>query len=123
MWKVLAAMPRHKIHLPPPSLRCLHCRGESPCLFYRSTYSTRDLAAVSGTAQGAGECLSERRGTAFFNLKTPEAEVCSSLDARLARRHARPLFLTHAATIATLSAALRRRAAPRTRAVLQDARD
>jgi hypothetical protein len=30
-----------------------------------------------------GKCLSERRGTAFFNLKTAEAEVARSIDAML----------------------------------------
>jgi hypothetical protein len=30
-----------------------------------------------------GRCLSERRGTAFFNLKTAESEVARSLDAML----------------------------------------
>lgn len=63
-----------------------------------------------------GKGLSERRGTAFFNLKTPEVEVARSLDAMLrgdtqtstsqTRRHRRETLRRW-----------RRRAAPRARAV------
>lgn len=63
-----------------------------------------------------GRCLSERRGTAFFNLKTAEVEVARSLDAMTrgdtqtstaqTRRHRRETLRRW-----------RRRAAPRARAV------
>lgn len=69
--------------------------------------------------QGCGKGLSERRGTAFFNLKTPEVEVCRSIDAMLrgdtqtstaqTRRHRRETLRRW-----------RRRAAPLARAVDED---
>jgi hypothetical protein len=76
-------MARHRIHYPPPSLRCPHCEGQSRHLFYHSTYRTRDGPRRLWQCGECGRCLSERRGTAFFNLKTAEAEVCRSLDAML----------------------------------------
>jgi hypothetical protein len=60
--------------------------------------------------------LSERRGTAFFNLKTPEVEVARSLDAMLRGD-------TQTSTVQTrghrreMLRRWRRRAAPRARAV------
>jgi transposase-like protein len=80
---VSAAMPRHKTRHPPPSLRCPHCGGSARHLFYHSTYRTRDGPRLLWRCRLCGRCLSERRGTAFFNLKTPEAEVARSLDAML----------------------------------------
>lgn len=74
-------MARHKVHLPPPRLRCPHCEAGVDQLFYHSTYQTRDGARTLWRCQACGRCLSERRGTAFFNLKTPEREVARSLDA------------------------------------------
>jgi hypothetical protein len=66
-----------------------------------------------------GKCLSEWRGTAFFNLKTAEAEVARSLDAMLrgdtqtstakTRGHRREMLRRW-----------RRRAAPRARVVDSD---
>ena len=109
-------MARHRIHYPPPSLRCPRCRGQSRDLFYHSTYLTRDGPRTLWQCARCGKGLSERRGTAFFNLKTPEAEVCRSLDAMLrgdtqtstsqTRRHRRETLRRW-----------RRRAAPRARAV------
>lgn len=81
-------MARHKTRHPPPSLRCPHCGGRSRDLFYHSTYRTRDGPRTLWRCRRCGKGLSERRGTAFFNLKTPEAEVARSLDAMAARRHA-----------------------------------
>ena len=119
MWTVAAVMARHRIHLPPPSLRCPHCRGQARHLFYHSTYSTRDGPRLLWQCRLCGRCLSERRGTAFFNLKTAELEVCRSLDAMLrgdtqtstaqTRRHRRETLRRW-----------RRRAAPCARAVDQD---
>ena len=116
MRKVSAAMPRHKTRHPPPSLRCPHCGGQSRDLFYHSTYRTRDGPRTLWRCRRCGKCLSERRGTAFFNLKTPEVEVARSLDAMLrgdtqtstaqTRRHRRETLRRW-----------RRRAAPRARAV------
>lgn len=116
MGTVSAAMPRHRIHHPPPSLRCLHCEGETHDLFYHSTCRTRDGPRRLWQCGECGRCLSERRGTAFFNLKTAEVEVCCSLDAMLrgdtqtstaaTRRHRRDTLRRW-----------RRRAAPRARAV------
>lgn len=83
MWTVAAVMARHKIHYAPPSLRCPHCRGQAPDLFYHSTYWTRDGPRQLWQCSLCGRCLSERRGTAFFNLKTPELEVARSLDAMM----------------------------------------
>lgn len=74
-------MSRHKIHLPPPRLRCPVCRASTQDLFYHSTYRTRDGERQLWRCRRCHRCLSERRGTAFFNLKTPEVEVCRSLDA------------------------------------------
>lgn len=109
-------MARHRIHYPPPSLRCPHCRGQSRDLFYHSTYRTRDGPRRLWQCAECGRCLSERRGTAFFNLKTPEVEVCRSVDAMLrgdtqtstsqTRRHRRETLRRW-----------RRRAVPRARAV------
>ena len=76
-------MARHKLHNAPPSLRCPHCTGQARDLFYHSTYETRDGPRLLWQCRLCGRCLSERRGTAFFNLKTPEREVCRSLDAML----------------------------------------
>src|SRR5829696_8117390 len=109
-------MPRHKTRHPPPSLRCPHCGGQSRHLFYHSTYRTRDGPRTLWRCRRCGKGLSERRGTAFFNLKTPEVEVARSLDAMLrgdtqtstaqTRRHRRETLRRW-----------RRRAAPRARAV------
>jgi transposase-like protein/IS1 family transposase len=109
-------MPRHKTRHPPPSLRCPHCGGRARHLFYHSTYRTRDGPRRLWRCRRCGKGLSERRGTAFFNLKTPEAEVARSLDAMLrgdtqtstaqTRRHRRETLRRW-----------RRRAAPRARAV------
>lgn len=76
-------MARHKLHHAPPSLRCPHCRGQARHLFYHSTYQTRDGPRRLWQCHLCGRCLSERRGTAFFNLKTAELEVARSLDAML----------------------------------------
>ncbi len=76
-------MARHKIHVAPPSLRCPHCRGQARDLFYHSSYKTRDGTRKLWRCRDCGKCLSERRGTAFFNLKTPELEVARSLDAMM----------------------------------------
>jgi IS1 family transposase len=112
-------MARHRIHHPPPSLCCPHCKGQTHHLFYHSTYRTRDGPRRLWQCAACGRCLSERRGTAFFNLKTPEEEVCRSLDAMLrgdtqtstsqTRRHRRDTLRRW-----------RRRAAPRARAVDSD---
>jgi hypothetical protein len=83
VWTVSAAMPRHKIHHASPSLRCPHCRGQARHLFYHSSYRTRDGRRKLWQCSLCGQCLSERRATAFFNLKTAEMEVCRSLDAML----------------------------------------
>jgi IS1 family transposase/transposase-like protein len=83
VWIVTAVMARHRIHLPPPSLRCPHCRGQARHLFYHSTYRTRDGPRLLWQCQLCRKCLSERRGTAFFNLKTAEVEVAHALDAML----------------------------------------
>lgn len=119
MRKVSAVMARHRIHYPPPSLRCPHCRGQARDLFYHSTYQTRDGPRLLWQCEECGKCLSERRGTAFFNLKTPEMEVCRSVDAMLrgdtqtstaqTRRHRRDTLRRW-----------RRRAAPCARAVDRD---
>ena len=116
MRKVSAAMPRHKTRHPPPSLRCPHCKGQARHLFYHSTYRTRDGPRRLWRCRRCGRGLSERRGTAFFNLKTAEAEVARSLDAMLrgdtqtstaqTRRHRRETLRRW-----------RRRAASRARAV------
>jgi hypothetical protein len=86
---------------------------------YHSTYQTRDGPRRLWQCAACGRCLSERRGTAFFNLKTAEVEVCRSLDAMLrgdtqtstahTRRHRRETLRRW-----------RRRAAPRARAVDSD---
>ena len=76
-------MARHRIHFAPPSLRCPHCEGQARDLLYHSTYATRDGPRRLWQCGACGRCLSERRGTPFFNLKTPEPEVCRSLDAML----------------------------------------
>jgi transposase-like protein/IS1 family transposase len=81
--KVSAAMPRHKTRHPPPSLRCPHCGAQARHLFYHSTYRTRDGPRRLWRCRLCGKGLSERRGTAFFNLKTAEEEVARSLDAML----------------------------------------
>lgn len=74
-------MARHQVHLPPPRLRCPHCAAGADQLFYHSTYATRDGPRTLWRCRQCQRCLSERRGTAFFNLKTPEREVARSLDA------------------------------------------
>lgn len=112
-------MARHRIHYAPPSLRCPHCRGPARDLFYHSTYRTRDGPRRLWRCSLCGRCLSERRGTAFFNLKTAESEVARSLDAMTrgdtqtstaqTRRHRRDTLRRW-----------RRRAAPRARAVDSD---
>src|SRR5215218_2835556 len=109
-------MARHRIHYPPPSLRCPHCEGQARDLLYHSTYRTRDGPRLLWRCHLCGRCLSERRGTAFFNLKTAEVEVARSLDAMTrgdtqtstanTRRHRRDTLRRW-----------RRRAAPRARAV------
>jgi hypothetical protein len=109
-------MARHRIHYPPPSLRCPHCEGQARDLLYHSTYRTRDGPRLLWRCRLCGRCLSERRGTAFFNLKTSELEVARSLDAMTrgdtqtstseTRRHRRETLRRW-----------RRRAAPRARAV------
>lgn len=71
---------RRRTHFPPPSLRCPHCRSSARHLFYHSTYRTRDGPRLLWQCRKCRRCLSERRGTAFFNLKTPEREVASCLD-------------------------------------------
>ena len=83
---------------------------------YHSTYRTCDGPRRLWQCAACGRCLSEWRGTAFFNLKTPEAEVARPLDAMLrgdtqtstspTRRHRRETLRRW-----------RRRAAPRARAV------
>jgi transposase-like protein len=109
-------MARHRIHYPPPSLRCPHCEGQARDLLYHSAYRTRDGPRLLWRCRLCGRRLSERRGTAFFNLKTAEAEVSRSLDAMTrgdtqtstaqTRRHRRETLRRW-----------RRRAAPRARAV------
>jgi transposase-like protein len=109
-------MARHRIHYPPPSLRCPHCEGQARDLLYHSTYRTRDGPRLLWRCRLCGRCLSERRGTAFFNLKTAEVEVARSLDAMTrgdtqtstaqTRRHRRETLRRW-----------RRRAAPSARAV------
>ena len=116
MRTVSAAMPRHKTRHPPPSLRCPHCGAQARHLFYHSTYLIRDGPRRLWRCRRCGKGLSERRGTAFFNLKTAEAEVARSLDAMLrgdtqtstaqTRRHRRDTLRRW-----------RRRAAPRAHAV------
>jgi len=76
-------MARHKIHIAPPSLRCPHCEAQARHLFYHSTYLTRDGPRKLWQCSLCGNSLSERRGTAFFNLKTAELEVTRSLDAMM----------------------------------------
>jgi hypothetical protein len=71
---------RRRIHYPPPSLRCPHCRSGARRLFYHCAYRTRDGPRLLWQCRKCRRCLSERRGTAFFNLKTPEREVASCLD-------------------------------------------
>lgn len=112
-------MPRHRIHYPPPSLRCPHCGGQARDLFYHSTYATRDGPRRLWQCGACGRCLSERRGTAFFNLKTPEAEVCRSLDAMLRGDTQTSTAHTRQHRRDTLRR-WRRRAAPRAQAVDED---
>ena len=112
-------MARHRIHHAPPSLRCPHCEGQARDLFYHSTYQTRDGPRLLWQCRLCQRCLSERRGTAFFNLKTAELEIAHSLDAVLrgdtqtstaqTRRHRRETLRRW-----------RRRATPCARAVDQD---
>lgn len=100
-------------------LRCPRCEGKTHDLFYQSTYSTRAGSRRLWGCSECGQCLSERRGTAFFNLKTAEDEVCRSIDAMLrgdtqtstsrTRRHGRDTLRRW-----------RRRAAPCARAVDSD---
>jgi len=116
VWKVSAVMARHRIHYPPPSLRCPHCGGQARGLLYHSTYRTRDGPRRLWQCTGCGKCMSERRGTAFFNLKTPEAEVCCSLDAMLRGDTQTSTSQTRGHRRDTLRR-WRRRAAPHARAV------
>lgn len=109
-------MARHRIHFAPPSLRCPHCGGRAQGLLYHSTYSTRDGPRRLWQCGECGRCLSERRGTAFFNLKTSEAEVCRSLDAMLRGDTLTSTANTRCHRRDTLRR-WRRRAAPRARAV------
>jgi transposase-like protein len=112
-------MARRRIHFAPPSLRCPRCRGQSRDLFYHSTYRTRDGPRRLWRCRQCGRCLSERRGTAFFNLKTPEAEVARSLDAMLRGDTQTSTARTRHHRRETLRR-WRRRAAPRARAVDAD---
>lgn len=112
-------MARHRIHYPPPSLRCPHCGGQARDLLYHSTYSTRDGPRRLWQCAACGRSLSERRGTAFFNLKTPEAEVCRSLDAMLRGDTQTSTAQTRRHRCDTLRR-WRRRAAPCARAVDSD---
>jgi transposase-like protein len=109
-------MARHRIHFAPPSLRCPHCGGQAQRLLYHSTYETRDGARRLWQCGECGRCLSERRGTAFFNLKTPEAEVCCSIDAMLRGDTQTSTAQTRHHRRDTLRR-WRRRAAPHARAV------
>jgi hypothetical protein len=63
---------------PTASVRQSHVRASHP-----STYQTRAGPRRLWQCGACGRCVSERRGTAFFNLKAPEVEVCRSLDAML----------------------------------------
>ena len=112
-------MPRHRIHHPPPSLRCPRCEGKTRDLFYHSTYRTRDGPRRLWQCGECGRRLSERRGTAFFNLKTPEAEVCRCVDAMLRGDTQTSVAQTRQHRRDTLRR-WRRRAAPRARAVDAD---
>src|ERR1051325_3967127 len=78
VWKVSAVMARHRIHHAPPFLRCPSCKGQARDLFYHSTYRTRAGPRLLWQCRLCGRCLSERRGTAFFNLKTAEVESARS---------------------------------------------
>ncbi len=98
--KCLVAMPRHKSILPPPRLRCPVCGAIAHHLFYHSTYITRDGPRSLFKCKLCGKCLSERRGTAFFNLKTPEREVTSCLNS-MTRATLRLPLLKHAITSLT----------------------
>jgi transposase-like protein/IS1 family transposase len=109
-------MARHRTHHAPPSLRCPRCRGQARDLFYHSTYRTRDGPRKLWRCRLCGRCLSERRGTAFFNLKTPEAEVCRSVDAMLRGDTQTSTAQTRGHRRDTLRR-WRGRAAPRARAV------
>src|SRR5215218_74842 len=109
-------MARHRIHYPPPSLRCPHCEGQARDLLYHSTYRTRDGPRLLWRCHLCGRCLSERRGTAFFNLKTAEAEVARSLDAMTRGDTQTSTAQTRHHRRETLRR-WRRRAAPRARAV------
>ena len=119
MWKVAAVMARHRIHHAPPSLRCPHCRGQARDLFYHSTYGTRDGPRLLWQCRLCHRCLSERRGTAFFNLKTAELEVARSLDAMLRGDTQTSTAQTRHHRRETLRL-WRRRAAPCARAVDRD---
>jgi len=83
---------------------------------YHSTYATRDGPRRLWHCTGCGKWLSERRGTAFFNLKTPEEEVCRSLDAMLRGDTQTSTAQTRGHCRDTLRR-WRRRAAPHARAV------
>ena len=112
-------MARHKIHHPPSSLPSPLGKGQARHLFYLSTYRTRDGPRRLWQCRVGGKCLPERRGTAFFNLKTAVLEVAHSLDAMLrgdtqtstpqTRHHRREALRSW-----------RRRAAPAARAVDRD---
>jgi transposase-like protein len=119
VWTVSAVMARHRIHHAPPSLRCPHCGGQARDLFYHSTYLTRDGPRFLWQCRLCGRCLSERRGTAFFNLKTAELEVARSLDAMLRGDTQTSTAQTRHHRRETLRR-WRRRAAPCARAVDED---
>jgi len=119
VWTVSAVMARHKFHHAPPSLRCPHCRGQARDLFYHSTYQTRDGPRRLWQCCLCRRCLSERRGTAFFNLKTAELEVTHSLDAMMRGDTQTSTAQTRHHRRETLRL-WRRRAAPCARAVDQD---
>lgn len=116
MWTVSAVMARHRIHFAPPSLCGPHCKGQAHHLLYHSTDLTRDGPRRLWRCGQCGRCLSERRGTAFFNLKTPEAEVARSLDALTRGDTQTSVAQTRGHRRDTLRG-WRRRAAPRARAV------
>ncbi len=98
----------------PPAQPSLRGRRRPP--FDHSTDQTRDAARTLWRCARCGRCLSERRATAFCNLKTPEREVACSLEA-----------LTRGATQTAVAASRghhrdslrrwRRRSAPHARAV------
>ena len=93
--------------------------GQAQGLFYHSTYRTRDGTRRLWQCEACGKCSSECRGTAFFNLKTSEAEVCRSIDAMLRGDTQTSVAQTRGHRRDTLRR-WRRRAAPYARAVDED---